>query len=92
MSRERRPLPPLRGASIAADCPFAPSERSSVYSRALHRACLVLGGVRELADHLQASESAVQAWLRGEEEPPLQAFLATVEILLLDVERLRKSS
>src|SRR4051794_12497391 len=57
------------GASATADCPLAPPARETTYIRALHHACVVLGGVAQLASHLQASEYAVNTWLEGREEP-----------------------
>src|SRR4051794_41029063 len=57
MSRERRTIPLMRELSAAAkDCPLAPPEHASVYARTLHRACLVLGGIEQLAKHLEASD------------------------------------
>jgi DNA-binding transcriptional regulator YdaS (Cro superfamily) len=52
----------------------------------LHRACLVLGGAAQLAAQLGASEAAVRSWIEGIDEPPESAFLAAVEILLLNAE------
>ena len=74
------------GASRAADCPTAAPARRTVHARALHRACLVLGGVAQLAAQLGASEAAVRSWIQGIDEPPESAFLAAVEILLLNAE------
>jgi transcriptional regulator with XRE-family HTH domain len=74
----------MREMSAAAkDCPLAPPEHASVYARALHRACLVLGGVDQLAKHLGVSGERLSQWLRGEEQPPEQAFLEAVEVVLL---------
>jgi hypothetical protein len=73
-------------ASRATDCPSAAPARRTIYARALHRACLVLGGVAQLAAHLRASEAAVRSWIEGIDEPPESAFLAAVEILLLNAE------
>jgi DNA-binding transcriptional regulator YiaG len=75
------------GASATANCPLAPPARETTHVRALHRACLVLGGLAQLAAHLQVSEYAVNAWLEGREEPPETVFLAAVEIILLAAER-----
>jgi hypothetical protein len=75
------------GASAAGDCPLAPLARETTYVRALHHACVVLGGVAQLASQLQASEYAVNTWLEGREEPPEAVFLAAVEIILLAAER-----
>lgn len=62
---------------------MAPPEHASVYARTLHRACLVLGGVQQLAKHLDVSEVDLSRWLRGEVEPPEPVFLAAVEIVVL---------
>lgn len=75
------------GASATANCPVAPRARETTYVRALHHACVVLGGLAQLAAHLQASEYAVNTWLEGREEPPESVFLAAVEIVLLAAER-----
>jgi hypothetical protein len=70
-------------SAAAKDCPLAPPEHASVYARALHRACLVLGGVDQLAKHLDVTGERLRQWLRGEEQPPEQAFLGAVEVVLL---------
>jgi hypothetical protein len=72
--------------AAANDCPAAPPARSSVQARALHRACLVVGGVEALAKHLDCTGADLDRWLRGEECPPERAFLAAVEIVLLHAE------
>jgi hypothetical protein len=74
-------------ASAAKDCPVARPGRRTTQARALHLACEVLGGVAQLAAHLSVSEAALRAWVEGTEEPPASAFLAAVEIILLDAER-----
>jgi hypothetical protein len=74
----------MREMSAAAkDCPLAPPEHASVYARALHRACLVLGGVAQLAKHLGVSDEELRRWMGGEEQPPERAFLGAVEVVLL---------
>lgn len=84
MTRERRTIPVMRDLSAAArDCPLAPPEDSSVYSRTLHRACLVLGGLPQLAKHLEVPQADLQLWIRGEAQPPERVFLASVEVILL---------
>lgn len=75
------------GASTAGNCPAAPPARATTYVRALHHACLALGGLAQLANHLQVSDYAVNTWLQGREEPPEAVFLAAVEIILLAAER-----
>ena len=75
----------MRSATSAAiDCPLAREARSSTYARALHRACLIVGGVAPLAAQLGVEEAALRAWLNGDDDPPLDVFLAAVEVLLLD--------
>ena len=84
MGRERRTIAVMRDLSGAArNCPLAPPQHASVYSRALHRACLIVGGVEPLADRLGVAVADLQHWLRGEETPPERAFLESVEIILL---------
>jgi len=68
------------------DCPRAPASRRSTYARALHTACLILGGVPHLADHLRVPSVVLREWLEGHSEPPQAAFLAAVEVILLHLE------
>jgi hypothetical protein len=70
-------------SAAAKDCPLAPPEHASVYARALHRACLVLGGAAQLAKHLAVPDEELRQWMRGEGQPPERAFLGAVEVLLL---------
>ncbi len=84
MPRERRTIPVVRDLSgVTRRCPLAPPEHASVYSRSLHRACLIVGGIDELAAQLNVPATAVHAWLLGKEVPPEPAFLQCVEIILL---------
>jgi hypothetical protein len=73
-------------ASLAVDCPMAPASRSDTYARALHRACVIVGGVGQLAAQLKVPEADLRRWLKCEGDPPLDVFLATVEILLLSAD------
>jgi hypothetical protein len=66
----------------ADDCPLAPPPRVTVYTRVLHRACQILGGVDKLASHLKVSRERVHAWLEGEEVPPSSMFLKAVDLIL----------
>ena len=75
------------GASPANDCPPDRPGRRTTHARTLHLACVVLGGVSQLAVHLGAPEAAVRAWIEGSEEPAPAVFLAAVELILLDAER-----
>jgi hypothetical protein len=73
----------MRDAAAARECPLAPPERASVYSRALHRACLVLGGLPQLAKRLEVAEADLERWIRGEVQTPERVFLEAVEVILL---------
>ena len=52
----------------------------------MHSACLILGGVAQLAEHLHVPAVVARDWLEGESEPPQAAFLAAVEVILLHLE------
>ena len=70
-------------ATAALDCPIAPPEQASVYARALHRACLIVGGMERLAGHLDIEAAQLRRWMLGDEQPPERVFLAAVEVVLL---------
>lgn len=70
-----------------ADCPQPPEPRQTTHARALHRACLILGGVEQLSRHLGVSEAGLRGWLEGREDPPQMVFLAAVEIVLLHLDK-----
>jgi hypothetical protein len=76
----------MRVSTAKIDCPAAPPARETTYARALHRACLIAGGVQQLANHLGVPESSLQGWLEGRDDPPQMVFLAAVEIVLLHLE------
>lgn len=69
-----------------ADCPIAPEARKSTYARTLHRACLIIGGVEQLAEHLGVAEHRLLLWLQGAEDPPYEVFLAAFEVILLNLD------
>jgi hypothetical protein len=81
-----------RPGLIAADCGGAPASRATVYSRTLQRACEVLGGIRPLAAHLGVAPADLARWIDARGEPPLQVFLAAVDVVLLHAERSRGSA
>jgi hypothetical protein len=62
------------------ECPVAPPPRVTVYTRVLHRACQILGGVDQLAGHLRVSVTVVHKWLEG--VPPSNIFLHAVDLVL----------
>ncbi len=77
----------MRASVAKAECPTPPPARKSTQSRALHRACVIVGGLSQLAQHLGVPESSLQVWLEGREEPPQMVFLAAIEIVLLHLEQ-----
>jgi hypothetical protein len=68
------------------DCPLAAPSHQTTYARVLHSACLILGGVPQLASHLGVSEATMRAWLEGRDEPSHDVFLAGVEVILLHLD------
>jgi hypothetical protein len=73
-------------ASPRVDCPPLSKTRVTVYARTLHRACEVLGGVEATSRHLGVSAAALTRWIGGVEPPPLEVFLAAVDVVLLGAE------
>lgn len=69
--------------SQRVDCPPLSKARVTVYSRTLHRACEMLGGLDALAHHLNVPAPALERWIGGLEQPPLDVFLKAVDIVLL---------
>jgi len=74
-------------AEARHECPTAPPSRKSTYAKALHRACVVIGGVDRLAARLSVPEATLRNWMEGREDPPEEVFLAAVEVLLLYLEK-----
>jgi len=66
----------------ANDCPTATSPNATVYTRVLHRACQVVGGVEALAARLRVPAPTLFRWLDGEADPPTAVFLKAVDIVL----------
>jgi hypothetical protein len=64
------------------ECPVAPSPRVTVYTRVLHRACQIVGGVEQLAAHLRVSLPLLYRWLEGDDIPPSHVFLNAVDLVL----------
>ena len=81
-----------RPALGRSDCGSAPPSRATVYSRTLQRACEVLGGIHALATHLRAAPADVAAWVDARGQPPLEVFLAAVDVVLLHADRSRGSA
>lgn len=64
------------------ECPTAPAPRVTVYTRVLHRACQIVGGVDHLAKHLRVSPPLLYSWLEGDDVPPSNIFLHAVDLVL----------
>jgi len=73
-------------ASIRAVCPPLSKSRVTVHARTLYRACELLGGLDALSRHLGVPAARIARWIGGIEEPPVEAFLAAVDIVLLGSE------
>ena len=71
---------------LAVDCPPLSKSRVTVYARTLHRACEVLGSRDALSRQLNVPASTLARWIGGLEQPPLDKFLAAVDIVLLGAE------
>lgn len=69
--------------AAARDCPLAPPGHASVQARALHRACVIVGGAAPLARNLEVDTADIERWLVGDEAVPERVFLQAVEIVLL---------
>jgi hypothetical protein len=65
-----------------ANCPTARASRTTVYTRVLHRACQIVGGVETLAARLRVPSVTLFRWLEGDGEPPTPVFLKAVDIVL----------
>jgi hypothetical protein len=79
----RRTIPLANHGGAGMNCPLIPPEQATVYAKALHRACLIVGGIEQLATHLQVPKELLERWIRGEGEPTQRIFHAAVEIILL---------
>jgi hypothetical protein len=79
-------------ASHPVDCPPLSKTKVTVYARTLHRACEVLGGLDALSRHLGVPTNALTRWIGGAEQPPLEVFLAAVDVVLLGAEPGRGTS
>jgi hypothetical protein len=66
----------------ADNCPEAPQSQVTVYTRVLHRACQIEGGVEKLAARLRVPVATLYRWLDGEAEPPTPVFLKAVDIVM----------
>jgi len=83
MAKERRKSAVIKVTSEDVDCPIAPAAHATVYARTLHIACVILGGIAQLANHLKVDKGSLEGWITGEADPPMPVFLAAVEVVLL---------
>lgn len=63
-------------------CPQADAGRTTLYSRALHHACVRLGGIHQFAVYIDVPEWRLEAWLQGREEVPMEVFLRAVDVIV----------
>jgi len=76
-------MPDMENMELPADnCPTAPPSQVTVYTRVLHRACQIIGGVEPLAARLRVPVATLHRWLDGEAEPPTPVFLKAVDIVM----------
>src|SRR5262245_50107961 len=64
------------------NCPKAPPPQVTVYTKVLHRACQIAGGMEKLAAQLRVPVATLYRWLDGEAEPPTPIFLQAVDIVM----------
>jgi hypothetical protein len=64
------------------NCPVADEARVTIYTRVLHRACQIAGGVESLATRLRVPAPTLYRWLDGESDPPTPIFLKAVDIVM----------
>jgi hypothetical protein len=76
-------MPRMENLEVPADnCPVAPAPRVTIYTRVLHRACQMVGGVETLAARLRVPAPTLYRWLDGEADPPTPVFLKAVDIVM----------
>ena len=51
------------------------------YAQALSEAELTLGGRAQLAEFFHVSRDKIAAWLSGQEVPPLEVFLSSLDVI-----------
>lgn len=72
----------MKNLEPADNCPSAPPSQVTIYTRVLHRACQIAGGVEKLAAQLRVPLPTLYRWLDGESEPPTPIFLKAVDIVM----------
>jgi len=56
-------------------------DQRQLYARALSYAAMTMGGRPQLAAYLKVAEDQLDSWLAGEETPPLDAFLDSLDVI-----------
>jgi len=56
-------------------------EQRARYTQALRDAARALGGCERLAALLDVTAAEVAAWLAGDQMPPLEAFLGSLDVI-----------
>lgn len=74
---------------MASECGGAPPSRANVYSRTLQRACEIVGGPKALAQQLRVKQFDLERWIDAQALPPMDVFLAAVDLVLLHADRSR---
>ena len=56
-------------------------DQRTLYSEALWHAEVTLGGRAQLAAFFHVSKDKIAAWMAGEEVPPLEVFLSSLDVI-----------
>jgi hypothetical protein len=75
---------------ILACVGFTVPRSITTVTRALGRAAFAAGGVVRLARLLRVEEASLRRWMRGDEPPPEAVLLASVELVLEEIEKRRR--
>jgi len=59
---------------------------TSVYSRTLRKAAILVGGNAKLCRYLQVPASELEKWLQDLAVPPTSVFLAAVDLVVAEAE------
>jgi hypothetical protein len=63
-----------------------------VRSKALRRACEIVGGEAQLRGYLRVSALSLTLWMAGAEPPPTDVFLKAVDVIMdRELDELRRS-
>ena len=56
-------------------------DQRTLYAEALWQAEVTLGGRAQVASFFHVSKEKIAAWLSGEEVPPLEVFLSSLDVI-----------